>query len=796
MTINAIPGGANNKPAHNKRTGALSLRNRLLITFLLLAALPVLLTGIISGLINAQGLRNASLAQLTSVAQLKASEIDSWVSTLQINLDLVLQGRDLSENMSAVLKKTADAETARTSLRNRFNSVNKTTGYFEELFILDREGVVVVSTNTSQEGKIYSTQAIFHEGLKGSYLTPPAYDISLSKYSIVFSQPIQSISGEVIGVLAGRANLAVLDQIMLVRAGLGETGETYLVGANYALLSQSRFENFKIGETYIRTNGTRNSIETQSTGADLYNDYRNVPVLGSYLWIPELRIALIAEQDQSEALQSSNRAFGITLGLMVLTLIIASFVAFLVTGSITTPISQLVTIAENVTSGNLESVAYVERKDEIGVLATAFNTMTSRLRELIGSLEQRVADRTRALATSSEVSRRLSTILDQKELVNEVVNQVKNAFGYYHTQIYFIDESNENLIMAGGTGEAGEMMLAQFHKVAKGRGLVGRAAESNQVVLVSNTSQNPEWLPNKLLPDTRSEVAIPISVGNEVMGVLDVQQNIIDGLQQEDIDSLQSIANQIAVALQNIKSTKAVAKRAVELQTVARISTVAATISDVQKMLESVVHLTQRGFGLYHAHVFLYDENKDQLEITACGYKEGDEHEGTHGTTIIPLVQEQSLVARAARTRQAVIINNVRNESGWLPNPLLPDTASELAVPLIVGNQLLGVLDVQSDRLNAFSDEDADVQTTLASQIAVSIQNARALFQTQRQAERETAVNLITQKIQNTTSIEAALQMAARELGHAMGMKSTLITLESETLSENQTELKNKMRGG
>ena len=106
------------------------------------------------------------------------------------------------------------------------------------------------------------------------------------------------------------------------------------------------------------------------------------------------------------------------------------------------------------------------------------------------------------------------------------------------------------------------------------------------------------------------------------------------------------------------------------------------------------------------------------------------------------------------------------------------------------------MLDVQSDRLNAFSDEDADVQTTLASQIAVSIQNARALFQTQRQAERETAVNLITQKIQNTTSIEAALQMAARELGHAMGMKSTLITLESETLSENQTELKNKMRGG
>jgi GAF domain-containing protein/HAMP domain-containing protein len=468
--------------------------------------------------------------------------------------------------------------------------------------------------------------------------------------------------------------------------------------------------------------------------------------------------------------------------LTLLTLIIAVGTAFLVTRSIVNPISQLVKIAENISSGNLEVNADVQRTDEIGILAIAFNTMTNRLRELIGSLEQRVADRTKALATSSEVSRRLSTILDQKELVTQVVNQVQSAFGYYHTQIYFYDEANENLVMAGGTGEAGEMMLAQFHKVASGRGLVGRAAEKNQAVLVSNTLENKEWLPNVLLPDTKSEVAIPISIGNKVLGVLDVQHNIADGLQQEDIDSLQSIANQVAVALQNIQSTEIVAKRAAELQTVASISTAAATISDVQKMLESVVHLTQRGFGLYHAHVFTYNENTAELEIAACGYKEGDEHEGTHGTTTISLDQEQSLVARAGRTRQAVIVNDVRSDSGWLPNPILTETASELAVPMVVGDRLLGVLDVQSDRVNAFSDEDASIQTTLASQVATALQNARSFSQAQQHAERETTVNLITQKIQNTTSIEAALQIAARELGHALGMKSTLVSLDPSTL--------------
>jgi GAF domain-containing protein len=404
-------------------------------------------------------------------------------------------------------------------------------------------------------------------------------------------------------------------------------------------------------------------------------------------------------------------------------------------------------------------------------------------KEQVKTLEQRVTDRTKALETSSEVSRRLSTILNQKELVAEVVNQVNNAFGYYHTQIYFFDQANQNLVMAGGTGQAGELMLAQFHKVAKGRGLVGRAAESNEPILVSDTTQNPEWLPNPLLPETKSEVAIPISIGDQVLGVLDVQQNTIDGLKREDVDSLQSIANQIAVALQNIKSTETVAKRAAELQTVANISTAAATIANVEEMLQQVVHLTQRGFGLYHAHVFVYNDDTAKLEIAACGYKEGDEHEGTHGATAIPLEQEHSLVARAGRTRQAVIVNDVRSDPGWLPNPILTETAAELAVPLIVGDQLLGVLDVQSERINAFTEEDANIQSTLASQIATALQNVRSFTEAQRQAERETTVNLITQKIQNTTSVEAALQIAARELGHALGMKSTLVSLDPSALA-------------
>jgi GAF domain-containing protein/HAMP domain-containing protein len=524
----------------------------------------------------------------------------------------------------------------------------------------------------------------------------------------------------------------------------------------------------------------RQAYQQTGTGETLWDVSMPIYVNGQH-W-GAFRVGIALAENQVLIQNATNRA---VIATSILLIVVGVFALFL--GSyITQPIERLTTAAQKAATGDFNTVIDIPNRNEITILANTFNQMTSQIREFISNLEQQVTERTQALATSAEISRRLSTIVEQDELVSEVVEQLKSGFNYYHAHIYLLSESGDRLLMAGGTGEAGKILLEREHSIMLGRGLVGRVAESKETLLVPNTRLDSDWLPNPLLPDTQSEIAVPIMIGEQVLGVLDVQNDTADSLTQQDADLIRAVADQVGIALQNIRSAEAITKRAAELQTVAAISTSISTIQNVEEMLQSVVSLTQRRFGLYHAHVFLYEEDADQLAIVACGYKEGDEHEGTHGTTTIPLSQEQSLVARAARTREPVIVNDVRSDPGWLPNPLLPDTAAELAVPMIVGDQLLGVLDVQAEHTDAFTQEDASIQTTLASQVAIAVQNARSFAQTRQQAERESILNTLTQKIQNTTSVAEALQITARELGHALGKKPTLVSLDAPSKAPKQ----------
>lgn len=173
------------------------------------------------------------------------------------------------------------------------------------------------------------------------------------------------------------------------------------------------------------------------------------------------------------------------------------------------------------------------------------------------------------------------------------------------------------------------------------------------------------------------------------------------------------------------KTTEAtLKKRVTELETVTKLATSIAAIQDSGVMLQTVVDLTKESFNLYHVHVYLLNEVGDTLLLTSGSGEAGRAMVAQRHS--IPLGRELSLVARTVRTHQGVMVNDVSNASDFLPNPLLPNTHSELAVPLIIGDRVLGALDVQADRIGAFDDEDVRIYTILASQIAIALENARS----------------------------------------------------------------------
>lgn len=606
-----------------------TIRTRLLISFVVITLLPLAFIGTLSGISGRQGVERQVLSQLDSVATLKEAEIETWLNSLQNDIAITVAGTGIRQLLISVLTpentEATDPEELAENLRDRFRQTIGATAQFEELFLISKEGDILLSTDELQEGKSVTNELYFQEASKGvNYTQAPTFFPSIGRTTIIAVRPLFNIQGRVMGMVAGRANMNRLNAIMFERTGLGNTGETYLIGQNHVLLTNSRFAGYPSGATYVRSEAANTVLDNQTSGQGTYENYRGDIVLGDYRWIRNLNVGLVAEQSQAEAFSANEGTLQIALGATLGAAILAVGAAFLITRSIANPLGSLTETATQIAAGDLTLTASVQQKDEIGTLAVAFNSMTTQIRELVNTLEHRVLERTQALATSTEVSRQLSTILDQSELVSEVVTRVQTAFNYYHAHIYLVDAQSKNLIMVGGTGKAGQQMLNEGHTITSGKGLVGRTAETNLPILVPDVSQEAGWLPNPLLPDTKAEVAVPIAIGDEVLGVLDVQHNLVDGLQDTDVDLLQSIANQVAIALRNARLYSEIQAQVAYQAAVAAINQKILGTQDIQNALQVAVREIGRATNTSRVTIRL------GTDVVANGHSSNQPDNGHH----------------------------------------------------------------------------------------------------------------------------------------------------------------------
>ena len=413
-----------------------TIRARLLIGFVLMTLLPTIGVSVGTVAVSYISGRRQAIDRLESVAALKGQEVQEWIHALQSEL-VIASNTDLASERISVLLTLANDDRYydfyHKAVRKRLQGLVQQSQQLEELFLLDVQGRVALSTDLSQEGRVYVDQRYFQQGLSGPYVQLPFDGANRDASFVLVAIPITGGEGQTLGVVAGRAPLETLSRMPRERTGAGRTGKSYLMDADHVVLPGLELPAVDVasddGALALHSDGIDAAVDHRVGVSGIYADYRGTSVVGIYRWLPELNAALAVEQDLSEAFGAIFTIMAINLSIAVLAVLLAVVAALFIMRTIATPLVNLSDTATQIANGDLKQTAPVERDDEIGALAQAFNSMTAQLRDLIDRLEaagrrarpRPSGRRALQLETSAQVSREVTSILDIDELLTQVV---------------------------------------------------------------------------------------------------------------------------------------------------------------------------------------------------------------------------------------------------------------------------------------------------------------------------------------------------------------------------------------
>ncbi len=454
-----------------------SLRARLIASFLLLSTVTLLVVGAIVYLRATDDLTNGVYDRLDAVASVKADALDRWIDEQTRNVVYVGAIPGFGDDARIFLDPAAtstDRDGAGARLRSDLETVVGKTADAEEIFILDLDGNIRLSTLAGDEGKAQATESFFTDGSSHTTVQNVYTSDLTGRPTITVATPLfdQDGGGQRVAVLAANLSLQRLDRIVQERTGLGETGRTYLVGPDSRLIQGTVAG--AVGAGAVDSTGIE-AVLAQRSGQGLYDDDRGTPVVGVYQWLGDRGAGLLAEISQDEAFGSA-RQLAVTIavvGLISTCLLIAGI--WVIARRVTQPILSLARTAQQVTLGDLDAVSGIESEDEVGTLAVAFDGMTAQLRENVATLEHRVAERTAELnrqrsyyAALVEVSPVAVVTMDQDERVTAWNPTATRLFGFEPDEA--IGRSIDELILRS------DELRAEGHDLAREAATSGRVS--------------------------------------------------------------------------------------------------------------------------------------------------------------------------------------------------------------------------------------------------------------------------------------------------------------------------------
>ncbi len=696
----------------------------LLISFLVLTLLPLVVVGIISGLQTRASLAETTQARLVALADLREQTVKDWLNERQQDL-LSLRNDSQTENWIQTVLRTPDTSPLKSPLTTRFQQEVLRGSGFKRLLLIDSRGLSVVSTdpalrNVGHASRPYATAK---DDVPFSALY---YDPDLRGNEVAVAQGIFDTNNRLLGMLVGTTDLSRLSDILGSGARIGETDDSYLIDSDYHFLTAPR--NPTTITAYTGAGIQEALANPKANIQGVYNNYEGTEVYGVYQTISELstesRSAVLAtEQGTSEVLAPVNtqlRGIFIAMGLSALVSIAGAYV---LARRITRPIDELTDVAEKVTAGDLNQVAVIERRDQIGTLAASFNAMTSRLRDLIDSLETRVEIRTAQVQASADVGRAVTSILDPDQLLQQVAQLITERFGFYYAAAFTLDPSGEWAVLreASGPGNAAWLLKQAGHRLElNGNSMVAACIRTRRARIALDVGTEAVRFANPLLPDTHSEVALPLIVSDRILGALDVQSTQAAAFDETSTAVLQNMADQIAVALNNAAQYRQEQTRAQQTTYLLEATVELTSQNEATSLYQRIIELTEVLLNADSAALWL-PIAEDELEMRIAS--------GPLQNLIGQrLAIGEGIAGRVYATSLSLRLDNIR---AWKDAALdfgEMSVRAVLASPMIWQGQPIGVLmAVHTLPDKVFTPDDGNSLQLFAAQTASAIENVRLL---------------------------------------------------------------------